>query len=146
MQVYQELFYAKKSRKALTYALTDRYCSSPGTCGEYQPTGSMGSDLSNLAQEAIHALDIWSWMSEQVQIYGNYASCFILIYLIVKFICVIINIILTRKKGVTWGTALRLNTLLLSEFRNNLIQNMPRQERDLIHPRSQNIELENLTT
>jgi len=28
----------------------------------------------------------------------------------------------------------------------NLIQNMPRQERDSIHPRSQNIELEELTT
>ena len=34
----------------------------------------------------------------------------------------------------------------ISEFRNNLIQNMPRQERDSIHPRSQNIELEELTT
>ena len=90
----------------------------------------MGFDLSNLAQEAIHALNIWSWMSEQVQIYGNYARCFIILYLIVKFICMTINIILTRKKGVTWGTALRLSTLLLSEFRNNLIQNMPRKERN----------------
>ena len=146
MQAYQELFYAKKSRKALSYALTNRYCSSPGTCGEYQPTGSMGFDLSNLAQEAIHALDIWSWMSEQVQLYGSYASCFIILYLIVKFICMVANIILTRRKGVTWYTALRLNTLLLSEFRNNLIQNMPRQESDSVYPRSQNMELESHTT
>ena len=145
-QAYQELFYAKKSRKALTYAITAQYCSSPGTCGEYQPTGSMGFDLNNLAKEAIHALDIWSWMLECAQTYGSYASCFMVLYLLAKLICVIISIILTRKKGVTWGTAFRLNTLLLNEFRNNLIQNMPRQSEDSMHTRTQNLELRSLDT
>ena len=67
MQAYQELFYAKKSRKALTYAINAQYCSSPGTFGEYQPTSSMGFDLNNLAQEEICALDIWSWVLEYLE-------------------------------------------------------------------------------
>ena len=77
----------------MTYAITAQYCSSPGTCGEYQPTGSMGFDLNNLAKEAIHALDIWSWMLECAQTYGSYASCFMVLYLVAKLICVIISII-----------------------------------------------------
>ena len=34
IQAYMELFHAKRSSKAVTYALTAQYCASPGSCGE----------------------------------------------------------------------------------------------------------------
>ena len=39
VQAYMELFHAKRSSKAVTYALTAQYCAIPGSCGEYQPIG-----------------------------------------------------------------------------------------------------------
>jgi len=45
MQTYMELFHARRSSRAITYALTAQYCANPGTCGEYQPTGTLGFDL-----------------------------------------------------------------------------------------------------
>ena len=52
MQAYMELFHAKRSSKALTYALTAQYCANSRSCDEYQPTGTMGFELINLAQSA----------------------------------------------------------------------------------------------
>ena len=57
--------------------------------------------------------------------YGNYASIIVLIHLMWKLILTIIGTIRTRRKGVTWKTAIRLNTLLLTEFRIHLIQDIP---------------------
>ena len=57
VQAYIELFHAKKSSKAVTYALTAQYCASPGSCGKYQPTGTLGFELNNLAQSTLKALD-----------------------------------------------------------------------------------------
>ena len=37
LQAYRELFHSQKSRKAIMYAITSRYCSTPKACGNYQP-------------------------------------------------------------------------------------------------------------
>jgi len=47
VQAIMELFHAKRSSKAVTYALTAQYCAIPGSCGEYQPTGTLGFELDN---------------------------------------------------------------------------------------------------
>ena len=52
VQAYMELFHAKRSSKAVTYALTTQY----GSCGEYQPTGTLGFELENLAQSTLKVL------------------------------------------------------------------------------------------
>ena len=62
VQAYMELFHAKRSSKAVTYALTAQYCATPGSCGEYQPTGTLGFELDNLAQSAIKVLDWKSYL------------------------------------------------------------------------------------
>ena len=56
----------------------------------------------------------------------------------------IMNISMTRKKGTSWTTALRLNTLLLTEFRNNLIQTLNEQERGTMVVPPHGIELKEL--
>lgn len=91
----------------------------------YRPTGPGIFNIDNLTQ---NALKLWDW-KEQIRIalttYGNYASIIVLIYLTWKLIFTIINTIRTRKRGMTWATSIRLNTLLLSEFREQLIQDIP---------------------
>jgi len=54
------------------------------------------------------------------------------------------NISMTRKKGTSWNTALRLNTFLLTEFRNNLIQTLNEQERGTMVVPPHGIEFEEL--
>lgn len=53
-------------------------------------------------------------------------------------------IIMTLKKGVTWITAFKLNTFLMTEFRNNLIQTLNEPERGPIVGQPQEIELEEI--
>ena len=48
---------ARRSSKAITYGLTTNYCANPRSCGEYQPTGTLGFELNNLAQSALTGLD-----------------------------------------------------------------------------------------
>ncbi len=125
IRAYNELFLAQRSMRALSYSMTSQYCSSSGACGSYRPTGPGIFDIDNLTQ---NALKIFNW-KEQIMAalttYGNYASIIVLIYLTWKLILTIIGTIRTRRKGVTWKTAIRLNTLLLTEFRNHLIQDIP---------------------
>ena len=52
-----------------------------------------------------------------------------IIYLAGKSLYVIISIFLTQRKGVSWAEAIKLNTFLLTEFRNNLIKTLNEQER-----------------
>lgn len=129
MQAYMELFHAKRSSKAITYALTAQYCANPGTCGEYQPTGTLGFDFNNLSQKTLQLLDWKSYVLDTLGAWGGYASCIMIIYLAGKSLYVIISIFLTQRKGVSWAEAIKLNTFLLTEFRNNLIQTLNEQER-----------------
>ena len=60
---------------------------------------------------------------------GHHAICVVVLYLIGKLVYTIMSIIMACKRGVTWAMAIRLNTFLLTEFRNNLIQTLNEQER-----------------
>ena len=60
---------------------------------------------------------------------GHYASCDIVLCLIGKLVYMVMSKIMICKRGVTWPKAIRLNMLLLTEFRNNLIQALNEQER-----------------
>ena len=55
LQAYRELFHSQKSRKAIMYAITSRYCSAP--CGNYQPSEDGNFDLSYLSEEAMKFMD-----------------------------------------------------------------------------------------
>ena len=57
LQAYRELFHSQKSRKAIMYAITSRYCSTPKACGNYQPSEEGNFDLSYLSEEAMKFMD-----------------------------------------------------------------------------------------
>jgi hypothetical protein len=144
VQAYMELFHSKRSSKAVTYALTAQYCASPGSCGEYQPTGTLGFELSNLAQSTLKVLDWKSYIWDTLDTWGHYASCLVILYLIGKLISTLINVVMTRRKGTSWATALRLNVFLLTEFRNNLLQTLNETGRGAAAAPQPGIELEEL--
>ena len=139
-----ELFHSKRSSKAVTYALTAQYCASPGSCGEYQPTGTLGFELSNLAQSTLKVLDWKSYIWDTLDTWGHYASCLVILYLIGKLISTLISVVMTRRKGTSWATALRLNVFLLTEFRNNLLQTLNETGRGAAAAPQPGIELEEL--
>ena len=103
-------------------------------CGEYQ--------LDNLAQNAIKVLDWKSYLWEALDTWGHYASCLVILYLIGKLIYTLVSVIVTRRKGTSWATALRLNTFFLTEFRNNLVQTLNETERRAAVAPTHGIELE----
>ena len=144
MQAYMELFHAKRSSKAITYALTAQYCANPGTCGEYQPTGTLGFDFNNLAQNTLRMLDWKSYLLDTIDAWGRYASCVVVIYLIGKLTYVTMGIVMTRRRGVDWITAVKLNMFLMTEFRNNLIHNLQEPEVNLPTMHPPGIELEEI--
>jgi hypothetical protein len=144
VQAYMELFHSKRSSKAVTYALTAQYCASPGSCGEYQPTGTLGFELSNLAQSTLKVLDWKSYIWDTLDTWGHYASCLVILYLIGKLISTLISVVMTRRKGTSWATALRLNVFLLTEFRNNLLQTLNETGRGAAAAPQPGIELEEL--
>ena len=135
-QAYMELFHAKRSSKAVTYALTAQYCANSGSCGEYQPTGTIGFEFDSLVQSASKILDWQSYIWDALDTWGHYASFIVILYLMGKLIYVLVSIVVTRKKGTSWVTAIRLNTSLLAEFRNNLIRtlNEPERRNDMNSP------------
>ena len=116
-----ELFHAKRSSKAVTYALTAQYCANSGSCGEYQPTGTIGFEIDSLVQSASKILDWQSYLWDVLDTWGHYASFIVILYLMGKLIYVLVSIVVTRKMGTSWVTAVRLKKSLLAEFRNNLI-------------------------
>ena len=67
-----------------------------------------------------------------------------ILYLTGKLIYTLVSVVVTRRKGTSWATALRLNTFLLTEFRNNLIQTLNETERRATAAPTPGIELEEL--
>ena len=57
--------------------------------------------------------------------YRNNTSYVVLVYLIIRLVYVMICMVLTRRKGVTWSTAFWLNVMILDEFRNSMIRATP---------------------
>ena len=111
---------------------------------EYQPTGTLGFELSNLAQNTLKVLDWKSYIWATLDTWGHYASCLVILYLTGKLIYTLVSVVVTRRKGTSWATALRLNTFLLAEFRNNLIQTLHETERGVAAAPTHGIELEEL--
>ena len=144
MQTYMELFHARRSSRAITYALTAQYCANPGTCGEYQPTGTLGFDFNNLAQNALRMLDWNSYLLDTIDAWGRYASCVVVTHLIGKLAYVAMSIIMTYRRGVDWITAIKLNTSLMTEFKNNLIHTLQEPEVNPLTMPPPGIELEEL--
>ena len=66
------------------------------------------------------------------------------LYLIGKLIYTLVSVVVTRRKGTSWATALWLNTFLLTDFRNNLIQTLNETERRAAVAPTHGIELEEL--
>ena len=98
-------------------------------CGEYQPTGTIGFEIDSQVQSASKILDWQSYLWDVLDTWGHYASFIVILYLMGKIIYVLVSIVVTRKRGTSWVTAIRLNTSLLAEFRNNLIQTLKEPER-----------------
>ena len=124
--------------------MTAQYCASHGSCGEYQPTGTLGFELNNLAQNNLKVLDWKSYIWDTLDTWGHYASCLVILYLIGKLIYTLVSVVVTRRKGTSWATALRLNIFLLAEFLNNLIQTLNETERGVAAAPTHGIELEEL--
>ena len=144
VQAFMELFHAKRNSKAVTYALTAQYCATPGSCRKYQPTGTLSFELDNLAQSTLKVLDWKSYIWDALDNWGHYASCLVILYLIGKLIYTLVSVVVTRRKGTSWATALRLNIFLLTEFRNNLIQTLNETERGVAVAPTHCVELEEL--
>ena len=144
LQDYMELLHSKRSSKAVTFALTAQYCANPSSCGEYQPTGTLGFELDNLAQSTLKVLDWKSYLWDALDTWGHYASCLIILYLMGKLIYILVSVVATCRKGTSWVTAIRLNTFLLTEFRNNLVQTLNEPERRAAAASPHGIELEEL--
>lgn len=125
IRAYNELFLAQRSMKALSYSMTSSYCASSGSCGSYRPTGPGTFDIDNFTQNALKLLDWKDQIKTALTTYGNYASIVVLLHMIWKLVFTIINTIRTRRRGMSWTTSIRLNTFLMSEFREHLIQDIP---------------------
>jgi hypothetical protein len=54
------------------------------------------------------------------------------------------SIVITRRRGVDWITAIKLNTFLMTELRNNLIHNLQEPEVNPLAVHPPGIELEEL--
>ena len=61
-----------------------------------------------------------------------------------KFVYILVSVVVTHRKGTSWVTAIRLNTFLLTEFRNNLVQTLNEPERRATVASPHGIELEEL--
>ena len=134
----------KRSSKAVTYALRAQYCANSGSCDEYQPTGTLGFELDNLAESTLKVLDWKSYLWDALDTWGPYASCTVILYLMEKLIYILVNVVVTRRKGTSWVTAVRLNTFLLIKFRINLVQTLNEPERIAAVAPPHGIELEEL--
>ena len=74
----------------------------------------------------------------------HYASCIVILYLLGTHIYILVSGVVTRRKGTSWVTAIRLSTFLLTEFRNNLVQTLNEPERRATVVSPHGIELEEL--
>ena len=97
----------------------------------YNPNFDFGAVYTNTLWDA---LDTW----------GHYASCLVVLYLLGKLMYTLVSVVVTHRKGTSWATALKLNTFLLTEFGNNLVQTLNETERRTAVAPPHGIELEEL--
>ena len=77
-EAYSEYLHASRAGKAISAAMTRKYCASTTSCGSYQPTEPGTFNLENLVNEVENELDWKQWMMTCLQTGGQYASIIVL--------------------------------------------------------------------
>ena len=125
VKAYDEWIHASRARKAISSALTRRYCTGSGWCGPYQPTEPGTFNLENLVTELESTLDWKQWMMTYLQTGGQYASIFILVVWTLKMMQRLLTVLSIKKQGFGWRTAVMLNFNLESQVRRTILRNVP---------------------
>ena len=136
---WMDYVHASRARKALSSALTRRYCSgSPGdTCGSYKPSEPGTFNLENLVANVEAVMDWKQWALNYIQMAGQYASIIILVVWTLKIIQKLLAVLSVKQQGFNWRTAVMLNFNLDDQVRRSLLRNAPAPEpTDETTPRS----------
>ena len=124
-EAYSEYLHASRARKAITSALTKKYCASTASCGSYQPSEPGTFNLENLVTEIEDKLDWKQWLVTYLQTGGQYASIIVLTGWILKIFGKLLAVLSVRNQGFAWKTALQLNFNLAGQVRDSLLRNAP---------------------
>ena len=124
-EAYSEYLHASRAQKAITSAMTRKYCTSTASCGSYQPSEPGTFNLDNLVTDLEDELDWKQWMLTHLQTGGQYASIIILAVWTLNIIAKLLAVLSVRNQGFAWKTALQLNFNLSSQVRDSLLRNAP---------------------
>ena len=124
-EAYSEFLHASRARKAITTALTCRYCTGSDSCGSNQPSEPGTFNLDNLITDLEDTLDWKQWLISYLQTGGQYASIIILAVWILKLITKLLAVLSVKKQGFNWKTALQLNFNLSGQVRDTILRNAP---------------------
>ena len=70
-KAYSEYLHASRACKAITSAMTRKYCASTTSCGSYQPSGPGIFNLENLVTDIKDELDWKQWLITYLQAGGQ---------------------------------------------------------------------------
>ena len=125
VKAFDDWIHASRARKAISSALTRRYCSGSGSCGSYQPVEPGTFNLENLVTEIEETMDWKQWILTYLQMAGQYASVIIIIIWTLKIIQRLLAVVSVKKQGFDWKTAVMLNFNLDSRVRRTILRNAP---------------------
>ena len=124
-EAYSEFLHASRARKAITTAITRKYCASTASCGSYQPSEPGIFNLDTLITDVKDTLDWKQWLISYLQTGGQYASIIILAVWVLKIILKLLAVLSMRNQGFAWKTAVQLNFNLAGQVRDTLLRNAP---------------------
>ena len=125
MEAYSEFLHASRARKAITTALTRRYCTGSDSCGSYQPSEPGTFNLDNLITNLEETLDWRQWLISYLQLGGQYASIIILAVWTLKIIIKLLAVLSVKKQGFNWKMAIMLNFNLEAQVCDTILRNVP---------------------
>ena len=123
-EAYSEFLHASRARKAITTALTRRYCTGSDSCGSYQPSEPGTFNLDNLITNLEETLDWRQWLISYLQLGGQYASVIILAVWTLKIVIKLLAVISVKKQGFNWRRAVMLNFNLEAQVRDTILRNV----------------------